>query len=101
MRADEAGVTLLEISCDSQPVQAAWVNATLGADAHESAAVLSDFWPHGDVSVRYGVFNEERGMSMRSIFVVDVDGTVLYSEQFTQRGHLPDIEMALGMIEEL
>ncbi len=77
------------------PVQLAWVNATLGDDAKHSAKVLSDFWPHGEVSKLYGVFNEERGMSIRSMFVIDIDGTILESEEFTQRGVLPDIAGAI------
>ncbi len=38
--------------------------------------VLSDFWPHGEVSRRYGVFNEERGCANRATFVLDADGIV-------------------------
>ena len=36
--------------------------------------LLSDFWPHGAVARAYGVFNEERGCSDRSTFIVDKDG---------------------------
>ncbi len=38
--------------------------------------ILSDFWPHGDVSRAYGVFSEERGVPTRSSFVLDADGIV-------------------------
>jgi len=38
--------------------------------------VLSDFWPHGEVSRLYGVFNEERGCANRATFVLDAEGTV-------------------------
>ena len=69
------------------PVQLAWV--------------ISDFWPHVEVSRKFGVFNEERGMSVRSLFVIDTDGTIIHAEESTQRGVLPDIEAAVGLISKL
>ena len=62
---------------------------------------MSDFWPHGAVSRSYGAFNDERGMSVRSLFVIDTDGTIIHSEESTQRGVLPDIEGAVDMIANL
>jgi mycoredoxin-dependent peroxiredoxin len=38
--------------------------------------VLSDFWPHGEVTRRYGVFNEDKGCANRATFVLDADGIV-------------------------
>ena len=93
---------MLEISCDSVPVQLAWVTASF--EQHEvskSPLVLSDFWPHGQVSRDYGVFNEDRGMSIRSLFIIDTDGTIVHSEESTQRGVLPDFEAALTRIDQL
>ena len=84
------------------PVQLAWVTANF--EQHEvsrAPLVLSDFWPHGEVSRSYGVFNEERGMSVRSLFVIDTDGTVIHAEESTQRGVLPDIEGAVELIANL
>ena len=89
------------MSCDSAPVQLAWVNNTFGEQASQSPLVLSDFWPHGTVCRSYGVFNEERGMAIRSLFVIDTDGTILHSEESTQRGVLPDIEGALDLVAGL
>ena len=83
------------------PVQLAWVTANFEDHVSKSPLVLSDFWPHGDVSRRYGVFNEERGMSVRSLFVIDTDGTIINAEESTQRGVLPDIEGAVELIAEL
>ena len=42
-----------------------------------SFPLLSDFWPHGAVAVRYGVLREG-GISERAIFVVDKAGIVRY-----------------------
>ncbi len=84
------------------PVQLAWVTANFDEDQIMKAPlVLSDFWPHGEVSRKFGVFNEERGMSVRSLFVIDTDGTIIHAEESTQRGVLPDIETAVDLVAEL
>jgi len=41
--------------------------------------LLSDFWPHGEVSRAYDVFDEERGCPRRSSYVVDRDGVLRWS----------------------
>ena len=38
--------------------------------------VLSDFWPHGEVSRAYGTFDETHGIATRSTYVLDADGIV-------------------------
>ncbi|RDG38963.1 peroxiredoxin [Streptomyces corynorhini] len=38
--------------------------------------LLSDFWPHGEVSRAYGVFDEEKGCAVRGTFLVDKAGVV-------------------------
>ena len=40
--------------------------------------LLSDFWPHGEVSRQYGVFNEDLGAATRGTFIIDRDGIVRY-----------------------
>ncbi|TVS87680.1 peroxiredoxin [Mycobacterium helveticum] len=42
--------------------------------------VLSDFWPHGEVSRAYGVFNEDAGYSNRGTFAVDRTGIIRFAE---------------------
>lgn len=41
--------------------------------------LLSDFWPHGEVARRYGVFNEEAGAALRGTFVIDREGVIRWS----------------------
>jgi peroxiredoxin len=63
------GVQVLAISCDSVPTQRVF------ADQEEyKFPVLSDFWPHGEVSKAYGVFNDERGCAIRGTFIIDKEG---------------------------
>jgi mycoredoxin-dependent peroxiredoxin len=40
--------------------------------------LLSDFWPHGEVAQRYGVFNEVAGAAIRGTFIIDKAGVVRY-----------------------
>ncbi|MDN3297195.1 peroxiredoxin [Streptomyces ficellus] len=41
--------------------------------------LLSDFWPHGEVSRAYGVFDEEKGCAVRGTFIIDKEGVVRWS----------------------
>ncbi len=91
----------MEVSCDSVPVQLAWVTANFQDNVGKAPLVLSDFWPHGQTCRDYGVMNEETGMPMRSMFVIDTDSTILHSELVTERGVLPDVEAAINMVADL
>ena len=65
---------VLAISCD--PVYA------LRAFADQDGLnfpLLSDFWPHGEVSRAYDVFNARRGCPRRSSYVIDKDGMVRWA----------------------
>jgi peroxiredoxin (alkyl hydroperoxide reductase subunit C) len=38
--------------------------------------ILSDFWPHGEVSRRYDTFNETFGYAERTTYFLDEDGVI-------------------------
>jgi peroxiredoxin len=62
---------LLAISCDTVP--------TLGVFAEKEGynfSLLSDFWPHGEISKKYGVFEEVRGCAIRGTFIIDKNGVL-------------------------
>jgi peroxiredoxin len=65
---------ILAISCD--PMFA--LRAFADSDGL-NFPLLSDFWPHGEVSRAYEVFDEGRGCPRRSSYVVDKDGLVRWS----------------------
>ncbi|MFJ9866042.1 peroxiredoxin [Streptomyces sp. NPDC101165] len=48
--------------------------------------LLSDFWPHGNVSRAYGVFDEDKGCAVRGTFIIDKEGVV----RWTVINGLPD-----------
>lgn len=62
-------VQLLAISCDSIFSQRSFAQAQ-----GYKFPVLSDFWPHGEASMAYGVFNAARGCSIRGTFIIDKSG---------------------------
>ncbi|MFO8075705.1 MAG: peroxiredoxin [Actinomycetota bacterium] len=70
---DNDDVALLAVSCDAP--------ATHRRQAEQDGyrfPLLSDFWPHGEVAQRYGVFDERFGLARRATFLVDRDGVVRY-----------------------
>ncbi len=72
-RSDE--VETFAISVDSSAATAAFA-AKEGYDF----PLLSDFWPHGAVADRYGVFDAQIGLAMRGTFLVDKQGIVRFAE---------------------
>ena len=70
------GVTVLAVSCD--PAEALREFADEGS-VPASCRFASDFWPHGEVSRRYGVFFAPRGFPLRASFLLDADGVVRWS----------------------
>ena len=40
--------------------------------------LLSDFWPHGAVTERYGILREDNGVPERAIFIIDKNGVICH-----------------------
>jgi peroxiredoxin (alkyl hydroperoxide reductase subunit C) len=62
------------VSCDASAARQAW-KKELGAEY----TFASDFWSHGETAKRYGVFNDRTGAPIRGTFLIDRDGTVIWS----------------------
>ena len=73
----------------------AWAESLEGI----SFPLLSDFWPHGEIAERYGVFRED-GRSERAIFIIDPEGVVRYARvhDIDQR---PDNEVLFAELEKI
>lgn len=69
LTAVDAGVAV--ITCDTVASNRAWA----GAEGFQFP-ILSDFWPHGEVTRTYGAFNETYGAANRATFVLDSDSIV-------------------------
>jgi peroxiredoxin len=68
-------IEVIFVSCDTWSARQAW-KEQLGA----SYTFASDFWPHGEVSKAYGVFDEGLGVSVRGTFLIDRDGVVQWAQ---------------------
>jgi peroxiredoxin (alkyl hydroperoxide reductase subunit C) len=64
---------LLGITVDNIPTLYAWTNEM----GDLWFPVLSDFWPHGAVSEKYGVLRSD-GVSERALFIIDKKGIIRY-----------------------
>jgi peroxiredoxin len=70
-RLSELDANVVAITCDTPFANGAWA-----AQNGFEFPLLSDFWPHGEVSKAYGAFNEISGSANRYTFVLDDNGTV-------------------------
>ncbi len=70
---EDADAAVLAVSVDSKFAQRAYAEQ----EGYEFD-LLADFWPHGAVAERYGVFDAESGMAKRGTFILDAAGTVRY-----------------------
>jgi peroxiredoxin len=92
---DGLGAVALGISVDGQPCKKAWAQA-IGV---KDTALLCDFWPHGGVAIRYGVFFDDFGFSKRAVFIVDEEGVVTFKKVYPTK-QVPDIMEILENLEE-
>lgn len=71
---DNDDTVTLAVSVDSPYVLRAFAE-----QQNFSFPLLSDFWPHGGIAQRYGVFSDERGIALRGTFIIDKQGIVRYA----------------------
>jgi peroxiredoxin len=65
--------------------------------------ICADFWPHGEVGMRYGVLREsgaDAGASERAVFVIDRDGRVAFRKIYGWEDS-PPLEDVLPTLEKL
>ena len=86
----------MQISADPLPSLKAWAEQLGGLPF----PLLSDYWPHGAVGKAYGVFNEERGMDQRSVFLLDAQGIVRYARVYAP-GTIPESADLLERLRQI
>jgi peroxiredoxin len=69
-----ANTEIVFVSCDASAARQAW-KRQLGAEY----VFASDYWPHGAAAKAYGVFNERTGAPHRGTFLIDSEGTIIWS----------------------
>ena len=95
-RLDAAETVAVGISVDSVPSKNAWAK-DLGI---QRTRLLSDFWPHGDVSQTYGLFYDQDGFSMRANVIIDENQRVAWVKKYPT-SQVPDINEVLRVLQEM
>jgi peroxiredoxin len=93
---EERGAVALGMSVDTAPSKKAWAE-DMGI---ENTLLLADFWPHGEVAKKYGVFDEKSGASKRAVFIIDEEGIVRWKKIYPG-GERPDVDEILSALEEI
>lgn len=87
------------ISVDSIYSTAAWEKEIGPLDY----ALAADYWPHGEVAQKFGVFRDQgefAGISERALFVVDKNGKVAFSQVYPIE-QLPEMAELFGVLEKM
>ena len=92
---DKNDAVLIGITVDNIPTLYAWTKEMGGL----WFPVLSDFYPHGAVSKKYGILRSN-GVSERALFVIDKKGIIRYIDvhDINERPHL---EVLVKELEKL
>jgi len=89
-------VVILTISMDLPFAQKRWC----GAAGVDKVKVVSDYMA-AEFGQKYGVLIKEVHLLARSIFVIDRDGTVKYTQMVSENGDEPDYEPVIEAAREL
>ena len=81
-------------------VDGAWCHTAFAKDRKLRFPLLADFEPKGDVARRYGVYNEQAGVSERALFVIDAEGIVRW-HYVSPIGINPGADGILDALEKL
>jgi peroxiredoxin len=82
------------ISVDAVPSKKLWSDDM----KLKNLRILSDFWPHGEVTKQYGLFREKNGFSERANIIVGVDGKVQWVKVY-EISTLPDIDEVISQLK--
>jgi peroxiredoxin len=93
---DSLNTVAVGISVDSVPCKKAWAES-LGI---KETSLLSDFWPHGEVAMLYGLFRDKQGVAERSQVLLDEDGKVTLVKVY-EPGQPPDMKEIIEAIKRL
>ena len=92
---DKNDAVLLGITVDNIPTLHAWTKEM----GDLWFPVLSDFWPHGAVTKKYGVLRSN-GVSERALFIVDKKGVIRYIDVHDINKR-PPLEILVQELEKL
>ncbi len=85
----------LGISVDTVPSKSAWAKSL----NIKKTKLLSDFWPHGEVAKKYGIFSKSQGFSFRVNIIVDEKSKVVFVKKY-HISEVPDIKEIIGELSK-
>jgi peroxiredoxin len=92
---EEHNAQVLAISVDG-----IWCHRAFSESRNLQFPLLSDFEPKGLVSRTYGVYDKEKGISQRALFVIDAQGIIQWS-YVSPSGVNPGADGILNDLESL
>jgi peroxiredoxin (alkyl hydroperoxide reductase subunit C) len=92
---EQRGVKLYGVSVDS-----AFCHKAFQDHLGTTIPLLADFHPKGEMSSRYGVYNEERGTTYRALVMIDPDGIVRWSYQSQSPLEIPGANLIFDAVDE-
>ncbi len=84
------------ISVDPVPSKEAWAKRL----AINNIALLSDFWPHGEVAMKYDIFDEETGASERANILIDEEGEITVFKKYPI-SEAPEFQMFVDLLDKM
>jgi peroxiredoxin len=91
----KSNAEILGISVDSK-----WCHMAFSQSRKLHFPLLSDFEPKGEISKKYGAFNELEGESLRALFAIDENGIIQWS-YLSPDGINPGADGILDALEEM
>lgn len=83
------------ISVDSVPCKKAWAKSL----AVQNTPLLCDFWPHGAIAQKFGLFRDENGFSERANVIIDGKQKVIFVKVYPLHS-VPDIKEIIVFLQK-
>ncbi|HHE40313.1 MAG TPA: redoxin domain-containing protein [Candidatus Cloacimonetes bacterium] len=91
---DELNTVAVGFSVDTVPCKHAWAKDL----KVWNTALLCDFWPHGEVAQKFGMFREEQGFTERANIIIHEKGIVIFIKVY-DIPTLPDIQEIIEFLK--
>ena len=93
---DSLNTVAVGLSVDSVPCKEAWAKSL----KIKNTRLLADFWPHGGVAKKYGVFRDKNGISERANIIVDEKQRIVFMKVYPIK-ELPKISEIIKFLKTL
>ena len=94
-RFNKLNTVAIGLSVDTVPSKHAWAKKLNIKDTR----LLADFWPHGEVAKKLGIFRGKEGFSERANIIIDEDQKVIFFKIY-DIPQLPDIQEILNFLKK-